>query len=231
MHPFDQVRTVEDRLEYHFAPVALHFRITFERGGQVIGLLAHAQVHLVEVPDLLFERKALLRLFFVHLLDFFAEPLYIVAERLKQQLQRFAVRLLELVTLLLEYLGGEILELHALPLLQGRQLLFLACKRLVARREFLRQGSLAYRRFGQLHRLPGELVTQRPDLLFTLSRLLPQCFAFEREPPQNRTVSQHRPGRPYEQPYQYPQYRHMISVESAAQLPIPFTKIVNFADF
>ena len=111
------------------------------------------------------------------------------------------------------------------------QLLFLACRRLVARREFLRQGSLAYRRFGQLHRLPGELVTQRPDLLFTLSRLLPPCFAFEREPPQNRTVSQHRPGRPYEQPYQYPQYRHMISVQSAAQLPIPFTKIVNFADF
>ena len=50
-----QMRTVENRLEKHLAPVALHFRVAFQRAGQVVGLLGHAQVRLAEPTNFRFE--------------------------------------------------------------------------------------------------------------------------------------------------------------------------------
>ena len=52
---FGQMRTVENRLEKHLAPVALHFRVAFQRAGQVIGPLGHAQVRLAEPTNFRFE--------------------------------------------------------------------------------------------------------------------------------------------------------------------------------
>ena len=55
---------------------------------------------------------------FIHLVDTLAETLDLLAERIQQRFERFAVALLELPALLIEYFVGQILERQPLLLLE-----------------------------------------------------------------------------------------------------------------
>ena len=60
---------------------------------------------------------------FIHLVDTLAETLDLLAERIQQRFERFAVALLELPALLIEYFVGQILERQPLLLFECDDLL------------------------------------------------------------------------------------------------------------
>lgn len=65
----------------------------------------------------------LLNFSFIHLVDTLAETLDLLAERIQQRFERFAVALLELPALLIEYFVGQILERQPLLLFECGDLL------------------------------------------------------------------------------------------------------------
>ena len=117
VHPFDEVRVVENRLQNHLAPVALDLRIALERVGQIGGLGRDAAVQLHQVAQLVLQRAALLGLRRVDLLHPLAELRDVLPERLQQQIHRLAVGLFELLRLLAQNLGRQRLELQPQRLL------------------------------------------------------------------------------------------------------------------
>ena len=111
-------RAVEDRLQQHLAPVALHLRVAFQCVGQVPGVGRDVLVQLHEAFELVFQLAALFVLVGVDALDPFAELGDVLAEGFQQEVQRLLVRLLELPRLLAEDLRGEVFEFQAEALLQ-----------------------------------------------------------------------------------------------------------------
>ena len=65
----------------------------------------------------------LLNFSFIHLVDTLAETLDLLAERIQQRFERFAVALLELPALFVEYFVGQILERQPLLLFECGDLL------------------------------------------------------------------------------------------------------------
>ena len=99
----------------------------------------------------------LLNFSFIHLVDTFAEAFDLLAERIQQRFERFAVALLELPALFVEYLVGQILERQPLLLFERGDLVGAA-------------GPLALALGFQL----GEFLLQRLPLRGTLGRVAVQ---------------------------------------------------------
>lgn len=114
----DERRTVQDRFQQHFAPVALHFRIAFQCVRQVRGLGRDAPVEFHQVFQLGLQFAALCRLGGVDVLDALSEFGDVVAEGFEQHVERFFVGLLEMFGLLAQYLGCKVAELGPEGLLQ-----------------------------------------------------------------------------------------------------------------
>ena len=93
-------RAVEDRLQQHFAPIALHFRVAFQGVGQVAGLGRDVLVELHEAFEFGFQFAALRGLRGVDLLDPFAEIDDVVLEGFQQDVDRLLAGLLEMLGLL-----------------------------------------------------------------------------------------------------------------------------------
>ena len=117
MHAADKVRIVENRRQDHLAPVALYLGISFEGVGQIGRLGRDAAVELHEVLQFALQLAVLLAFGRIDLLDARAEIGDILFERFQQQVERFAVRLLEMARLLAQNIVGEVAELHAQQLL------------------------------------------------------------------------------------------------------------------
>ena len=117
MHAADKVRIVENRRQNHLAPVALHLGIPFEGVGQIGRLGRDAAVKLHEVLQFALQLAVLLAFGRIDLLDARAEIGDILFERFQQQVERFAVRLLEMARLFAQNIVGEVAELHAQQLL------------------------------------------------------------------------------------------------------------------
>ena len=114
----DERRTVQDRFQQHFAPVALHFRIAFQCVRQVRGLGRDAPVEFHQVFQLGLQFAALCRLGGVDVLDALSEFGDVVAEGFEQHVERLLVGLLEMLGLLAQYLGCKVAELGPEGLLQ-----------------------------------------------------------------------------------------------------------------
>ncbi len=66
---FLEAYALEEGFELKFAPIALHFVVTFEGAGQVIGILAELQVEFAQQFDFFFEADAVAGFFHEFLVD------------------------------------------------------------------------------------------------------------------------------------------------------------------
>ena len=162
MHAPYQVRIVENRIEDHLAPVALHLGISLEGVGQVGRLGRDAPVQLHEVLQLALQFAVLLAFGRVNLLDAGAEVGDILLEGFQQQIERLAVSLFELFGLLAQNVVGKVAELHAQQLF-GLLPLGLGLPDFAIQRFHLRFGLGA--RFDQRADLGFGTLARRPQLL------------------------------------------------------------------
>ena len=117
MHPLNQIRPVENRLQNHLPPVALHLRVAPQGVGQVSRLGRDAAVELHQVPQLVFQGSPLLVLGRVDAFDPLAELGDIIPERLEQDIEGLLVGLLEPARLFVHDFVREAAELQAHRLL------------------------------------------------------------------------------------------------------------------
>ena len=116
MFAFNQSGGLQQTFQNHFAPVALHFGVSFQGTGQVVGIFAEAVVQLHQFLDAFTQREAFFGFGAVYLFHLLAEVLQVIAQRTEQIAQVFGIQPGKVFGFALEDTVGEILELgvHAL---------------------------------------------------------------------------------------------------------------------
>ena len=107
---FQQRRIVQNGLQQHFAPVALHLGVAFEGVGQVLCVGRDRAVEFLQPLQFVLQLSALRGLRGVDFFHAFAKLRNVVLERFEQQIDRFLARLPEALRLLAQYLGRQVAE-------------------------------------------------------------------------------------------------------------------------
>ena len=110
VHPLLQPRHVENLLQHHFAPVALHLAVATQSEGEFLRLLPYVAVHVGEVFDLLLQCGGAAHLLGLVAVDGALQAFQVLTQRFHNLAHTHIVLLTHGTTLLREQLLSHILK-------------------------------------------------------------------------------------------------------------------------